>query len=129
MDIPRLLSLGTPLLLVAACATAAPPPVETTSATSCSELAAAARAEVASAIESHASCKTDADCVETSLSASCFDSCARVVASTGTGEVADAKARVDGAQCKKFAEQGCKVLIPPCAPPRAPRCNAGACTM
>jgi hypothetical protein len=116
------------LAVVPACASS-PPPVETTAASTCSDLADAARKEVAAAISSNASCKTDADCVETSLGASCFDSCARVVSSSGTTAVDAARAKVNAAQCKQFVEQGCKVIIPPCAPPGAPHCVSGACTI
>ncbi|HEY8077841.1 MAG TPA: hypothetical protein VIF62_27130 [Labilithrix sp.] len=115
-------------LLATACATASAPPVETTAAPSCDDLAGAARKEVSSAIESHAACTQDSDCVETALAASCFDSCSRVVASSGAFDVKAARAKVDDAQCKEFAARGCKMIVPPCAPPRPPRCNAGACT-
>ncbi len=112
----------------AACATASNAPVETTSAPSCDDLANAARKEVSSAIVSHAACTQDSDCVEEALSASCFDSCARGVASSGLSDVKAARARVNDAQCKEFLARGCKVLVPPCAPPRPPRCHAGACS-
>ncbi len=114
-------------VLASACATASTAPVETTSALSCDELAASARKDVDSAIQSHTACATDADCVEDALSASCFDSCARGVATRGVADVKAARARVNDAQCKEFLARGCKVLIPPCAPPGPPRCVAGAC--
>ena len=114
---------------VTACASASNnAPVETTSAPSCEDLATAARKEVSSAIESHAACTQDSDCALDALSAACFDSCSRVVASSGVADVKAARARVNDAQCKEFLARGCKVLVPPCAPPRQPRCNAGACT-
>ena len=120
---------------LAACATTAPPdatPAATTattssSSTSCDALAGSARDEVAAAIASHAACTSDADCVETSLGASCFDSCSRGVAANGLADVAAAKSRVNAAACAEFTARGCKVTVPPCAPPRAPRCVAGAC--
>src|SRR6476469_8494097 len=112
----RSLCLLLPAIAIAACAPTNTAPVETTSAPTCDDLAGAARKDVAAAIASGASCNADADCVETSLGASCFDSCSRTVSSSGLASVNAAKAKVDAAQCKQFLDQGCKVLIP-----RAPR--------
>lgn len=115
------------LSVLTACA-ANPPPRGAGADASCASLAAAARDEVGAAISAHAACATDADCVETSLGASCFDSCSRAVASGGAAEVDAARARADASSCRSFRERGCKLVTPPCAPPAAPRCVSGACT-
>lgn len=125
----RILCLLVSAAAIAACASTSQTPVETTSAPACNDLAASARKEVADAIASGATCSTDADCIETSLGASCFDSCARTVSTSGLAAVNAAKSKVDAAQCKQFLDQGCKVLIPPCAPPRPMKCVSGACQM
>jgi hypothetical protein len=98
-----------------------------TGRTSCDELASAARQEVASAIDAHRTCSSGADCVATSLSASCFDSCGRAVRAGSQADVDAAKARVNAAQCKQFIDQGCKIVVPPCAPPTAPSCDNERC--
>jgi hypothetical protein len=118
---------------LAACASTTAPSTasaaETTAAPTCNDLAASARKEVSAAIESNASCNADADCVAIGFAASCFDSCARTVASSGVAAVSAAKSKVDGAQCKQFLDQGCKVMYPPCVPRPPAKCTAGKCVM
>jgi hypothetical protein len=100
----------------------------TSSSTTCEALAASAREEVAGAIETHRACTTSADCVEVSLAAACFDSCSRHVSAGAHVEIDAAKAKVNGAQCAQFTTQGCKLVVPPCAPPTPPSCDGGLCS-
>lgn len=97
------------------------------SSTSCSGLANAARQEVDAVIESHRSCTQASDCVSVGLSASCFDSCSRSARADSEAARKAAKDKVDKAQCAQFVAQGCKLIIPPCAPPREVACVNGAC--
>jgi hypothetical protein len=94
----------------------------------CEALASSARDEVASTIEARRACSTSADCVEVSLAAACFDSCSRHVRAGAEAEIGAAKAKVNGAQCMQFTTQGCRLVVPPCAPPTPPSCDNGLCS-
>jgi hypothetical protein len=116
-------------LVLVACSTG-PSSAELTSAPghpSCDTLAASAAREVGSAIAAHAACSSDADCVTVGFGASCFDACSRMMNIVGTSELSAASERVESAQCKEFAERGCKLIPPPCMAPPAPSCKAGSC--
>jgi hypothetical protein len=95
---------------------------------SCSELAVAASQEVDGVLQAHRSCAQASDCVSVGFSAACFDSCSRAIRADGKPAFEAAQEKVSAAQCAQFAKQGCKVTIPPCAPPSAVACVAGACT-
>jgi hypothetical protein len=96
-------------------------------ATSCNDLASAAQKDVAAVIEAHLSCTQASDCKSVALSASCFDSCTRAIRADGETALKAAQDRANQAQCAQFTSQGCKVTIPPCAPPSAVTCTNGKC--
>jgi hypothetical protein len=114
-----------PFLLLAACGSSRS--ASSSEGATCEELQSAARDEVAKAIDNHSSCDKDADCIEVGLSAKCFDSCSRLINASGAAEVVAAQDRVNNAQCQQAGAKACKVVIPPCAPPRTPTCKAGTC--
>ena len=93
----------------------------------CDELQASARATVEQAFTSNLVCQVDSDCVQLAFQASCFDSCTRVVANTGTAAVQAAISAVEADQCAEAHEAGCTVVIPPCAPPVRTACTGGVC--
>lgn len=97
------------------------------SASSCNDLAASAAQEVDAVIEAHRACTQASDCVGVALSASCFDSCSRSMRADSASALAAAKEKVAKAQCEQFASKGCKVVIPPCAPPDPIACVNGTC--
>jgi hypothetical protein len=76
------------------------------------------------AVEQHARCTADADCVSIEVGAACFDICTRAV---NQAEVNAVNAALASADCTQFLAAGCSVVPPPCAPPLAPRCNQGHC--
>lgn len=52
---------------------------------------------------------------------------ATVLVKRAIASVAAAKSRVDAAQCRKFREQGCQLVTPPCVLPEPPSCAEGRC--
>ncbi|MDB4936858.1 MAG: hypothetical protein JWP87_3830 [Labilithrix sp.] len=96
--------------------------------TSCNDIADSARKEVDAVIEAHRSCTQASDCKAVALSASCFDSCSRAMRADGEAEYTSARAKVDKTQCAQFTSQGCKLIVPPCAPPSPLTCTGGVCT-
>lgn len=122
----RAFFLSSSVLLLVACG-AASSPAGPEGSPSCDDLQGSARDKVQAAITANASCSTDADCVTVAFAADCFDSCTRAMNTQGAGAVDAAKASVNGEQCKTFASQSCKNVIPPCAPPMPPKCVSGAC--
>src|SRR4051794_14240821 len=113
------------LALLVACGSSSS--ASTPSGSTCDELESSASSDVEAAIANGASCTTDTDCTDVGFSAGCFNSCTRAVNKSSVADVDAAKKKVDGAQCKQFAAQGCKKTIPPCAPPDAPKCVANKC--
>lgn len=87
----------------------------------------AARTRVTKVVEENLACSADADCVRVEVRASCFDACSASVNLTGKGAVDRASTLVEAAECKKFNEEGCKLTIPPCAPPQPAHCVGGKC--
>ena len=130
--------LSTALALVAvfptlgACASSSVPG-ETTPATaqapaSCAAIAARAAGRVQGIAAAQRACIADADCVIVAQGASCFDHCTTSIASAGKPAVDAMVADVDAHECRDFAAQGCRVEVPPCAPPPpAATCRAGRC--
>lgn len=82
---------------------------------------------VQAVVDANGACSTDADCVSMAIGTSCFDVCTRTVAAAGRAAVEQALATEDERSCPSFAAAGCKLVVPPCAPPRAPTCHAGRC--
>jgi hypothetical protein len=95
---------------------------------SCSDLANGARQEVDAVVQAHRACTQASDCASIGLSASCFDSCSRSMRADSSSALKAAQDKVDKAQCAQFASQGCKLIVPPCAPPQAVACVNGACS-
>lgn len=122
----RLVAL-VPTVAALACGASSEPAAVPGAGSACTDLADSARKEVMAAITANASCSVDAECEAIAFSSSCFDSCTRATSKAGVAAVTAAKTRVDGEQCAKFRDQGCRSITPPCAPPAAPRCVAGAC--
>jgi hypothetical protein len=87
-----------------------------------------ASAEVGKALDAARACAKDDDCTATGFGASCFDSCTRAVAKDHVAEVEAASKKASAGACRGFAGQGCKMTVPPCAPPQTSRCTAGLCT-
>lgn len=79
-------------------------------------------------LQAHRACTQASDCASVNLSASCFDSCGRAIRTDGETAFKAAQDKVDKAQCAQFASKGCKLTIPPCAPPSALTCAGGMCT-
>lgn len=96
-------------------------------AVGCSQHETSASNEIEQVISSHSSCSVDADCVTVERSANCFDHCSGVMNKSGRSALDAAKAKVDGAQCKQFQDQGCKLIRPPCEGPGAAVCKSGTC--
>jgi hypothetical protein len=111
-----------------ACSSAPPPPpVVGAQPNQCIARMTAARDEVLPVVEANLTCVTDADCVTVGFGTRCFDSCTRNVNTKGAEAVRQAEAHVNETICKTFKEDGCTFDVPPCAPPRPPKCTAGKC--
>lgn len=95
---------------------------------SCADLGSAAQKDVAAIVEAHRSCTQATDCMNVELSASCFDSCTRAIRKDAAADLKAAQDKADQTQCAQFTSQGCKVTVPPCAPPLPPTCVSGMCT-
>ncbi len=95
---------------------------------SCSELADSARQDVDAVLQAHQACTSASDCESVGFSTSCFDSCTRALRKDADASFKAAQEKANGAQCAQFTKQGCKVTIPPCAPPREVACVGGVCT-
>jgi hypothetical protein len=129
--------LSTALALVAvlpaagACASSSVPGEPTVmppSGASCSAIAARAAQRVQAIAAAQRGCSTDADCVIVGQGASCFDHCTTSIARAGQPAVDAMVADVGAHECREFAAQGCRVEVPPCAPPpAAATCRAGQC--
>jgi hypothetical protein len=126
--------LATALALVAilpACASASVPgePLAAPrSPAACASIAAKAAERVQGIASAQRACSTDADCVLVAQGASCFDHCTTSMALGGKAALDAMVADVDAHECREFAAQGCRVEVPPCAPPpAAAACRAGQC--
>lgn len=86
-----------------------------------------ARARVTKVAAENVTCSADADCVRVEVRASCFDACSAAVNLAGKGAVDRASTLVEAAECKTWNEAGCKLTIPPCAPPQPVHCVEGSC--
>ena len=86
-----------------------------------------ARAEIAEVIDAHLACKQDRDCQSIAFQSNCFDSCTRAVNAYGVSAVAAAVAKANAGACANYQDDGCHVIVPPCAPPTPPQCIAGSC--
>ena len=95
----------------------------------CYDLEGAAQQAAAPALDANQACKVASDCISMQFSASCFQACDRLVATSGVAAVEAAIATVEGAQCKAHRDGGCVLIQPPCAPRPPPPyvCTAGVC--
>ncbi len=93
----------------------------------CGTSSRAAAERVLAVAEANRACASDADCVTVPVGATCFDACTRNVNQIGKGAVDRASTLVEASDCKNFSDARCTLVPPPCAPPTAPRCNAGKC--
>lgn len=123
------LPLSIAAVLAASCAAEPRPDAAavTTPEGDCNASTEAARTRVVNVVEENLTCTADTDCVRVEVRASCFDACSSSVNLTGKGAVDRASTLVEAAECKKFNEAGCKLTIPPCAPPQPVRCVSGKC--
>ena len=113
-------------LTAAACGSS--PEAKSSSVTECSAQAKPASDKVRAVIDANLACKVDDDCMTLAVSSSCFDQCTSAIAKSGRAAVDKALADVSANECKAFADAGCKVVIPPCAPPSPPVCRDGKCS-
>jgi hypothetical protein len=93
----------------------------------CNASTEAAKARVTKVVQENLACSADTDCVRVEVRASCFDACSTSVNLVGKGAVDRASTLVEAAECKKWNEAGCKLTVPPCAPPQPVRCVGGKC--
>lgn len=112
------------LLLAALGCGAASPASESGDGDGCQSLAKPAVDQALAAVDQHASCATDADCVSIGVNGACFDVCSRAVNQAEVNAVESALANAD---CREFVAADCSVVAPPCAPPQPPTCNQGRC--
>lgn len=103
------------------------PEAKTSTVTECSAQAKPASDKVRAVIDANLACKVDDDCMTLAISSSCFDQCSTTVAKSGQAAVEKALSDVSANECKAFTDAGCKVIIPPCAPPAPPACREGKC--
>lgn len=125
-DVSRMLERALPLCLLFAAlgCGAASPASESGDNDECSSLAKPAVDQALAAVEQHASCATDADCISIGVNSECFDVCSRAV---NQAEVNVVKSALASADCREFVAADCNVITPPCAPPTGPVCNQGRC--
>jgi hypothetical protein len=116
---------GVSSLAGAACG--ASPEAKSSSATECSAQAKPASDKVRAVIEANLACTADGDCMDIAVSSACFDQCSIAIAKSGQAAVEKALSDVSANECKAFTDAGCKVIIPPCAPPSPPACREGKC--
>jgi hypothetical protein len=114
------------VLSTAACGSGDAPPNAGTPS-DCEGASAAARDRVVAVASANVSCSADADCTRMDVRASCFDSCSWPVNLTGKGAVDRANTIVEAAECKAFNHAGCRLTVPPCAPPTPVACVTGVC--
>jgi hypothetical protein len=97
------------------------------SASSCKDMAQAARARLQPVLDRSRACTADSDCVVVPVSTRCFDMCTRAVAASQKSNVQSALADSDTA-CEGFVQAGCKRIVPPCLPPPPTVCREGKCS-
>lgn len=95
----------------------------------CATSAAEANAQFQPIVAANLTCQKDADCFIVSLSATCLDACSATVNEQGRGALDRALVLIEARECKKFKQAGCKLTIPPCAPPRPATCQSGRCQL
>lgn len=100
----------------------------TPNVTECAQQATPARDKVNAAVEAHRTCSVDDDCMTIEVRSSCFDACTTSIAKSGQAAVEQAMSSAGQDECQAFAAAGCKVIVPPCAPPSPPVCREGKCS-
>lgn len=115
-------------LSVVACGGAQEPKKTPSSSTAeCSQQATPAHDKVNEAIAANQDCTTDADCVSIAVATSCFDACTTSVTTSSQAAVEQAMKTASDVECKAFVDAGCKVIAPPCAPPKPAACRSNRC--
>lgn len=129
MLLPKLVGSG--FLVIAAASACAGRGTSTPGAGAdvCAASAAEANAQLQPIVAANLACDKDADCFVVSLSATCLDACSAAVNGQGRGELDRAVVLIEARECKMFKQAGCKLTIPPCAPPRTPTCQSGRCQL
>jgi hypothetical protein len=79
-------------------------------------------------VDAHLNCSTDADCISISLGTTCSDQCATSINQEWVKMFLPAAILTINAEvCAGYTEANCKLIHPPCAPPRPPACISGMC--
>lgn len=79
-------------------------------------------------MDAHLSCSTDSDCKIISLITSCSDQCTTSINHEGAKMFLSATiSAINNEICAGYNEANCKLIHPPCAPPRPPACVSGMC--
>jgi hypothetical protein len=93
----------------------------------CGAPARQAADRVSAVTSAQRACSADADCIVVPQGASCFDHCTTVIARSGRAALDAVVADVGAHECREFLALGCRIEVPPCAPPGQPSCKAGLC--
>jgi hypothetical protein len=101
---------------------------ETPPAPTCEERLSEAMDVVASAVDAHAECTFDVDCVAAHGGGECISGCDVAIHPRGIDALRAAGERVTNELCPAFAEAGCEPARAECAR-STPRCVSGRCAM
>jgi hypothetical protein len=74
------------------------------------------------------SCQTDDDCRIVWRATQCSDNCSTLTTRTIEEKIKAAIAEANATVCVEFRAAGCKLILPPCAPPSPPVCAMGMCS-
>jgi hypothetical protein len=100
-------------------------------AMSCEEKTGAASALLLAAETSGGtdlSCQTDDDCRTVWRITDCSDNCSTLTTRTIEEKIKAAIEEANATVCAGFRDAGCRLIIPPCAPPFPPVCAMGMCS-
>src|SRR5689334_12402219 len=118
----RLLLSALPLLVILVSCSNPTDIVASSDQSDCDAFTEQAVGQVVAVIDANRACVADADCVTIGVSSTCFDICSQAVNTAGVAKVDMAVTEVEAGACKGFKDDGCKLIIPPCAPPESPVC-------
>jgi hypothetical protein len=128
MHTARLFLPSLVVALLAACGSNARPAEHTSEKQSCESSQTEASASLAQFVAENRACTQDTDCITVAFGASCFDSCTRSIAADRKDAYESMVTTVNGSSCAAYKQSQCPAfVIPPCAAPPSPRCNAGLC--
>jgi len=100
-------------------------------AMSCEEKTRAASALLLAAETSggtNLSCQTDDDCRIVWRVTECSDNCSTLTTRAIEEKIKAAIEEANATVCAGFRAAGCKLIVPPCAPPLPPVCAMGVCS-